>query len=250
MSTNTPNYNLEKPNEEEFYDVNVQNGNMDKIDSAINALAVEVASGVTQEDLTAIDTKLDGINQGVDEINGKSDQIKQNTETIKTITDATKTVVDSINTNTGAHIPISFRGTTNLTANTWYTIYNATGKGFLDTAFVSSVGTGTNTRISIEITIDDVVVSTTTINPVNAEEWATGIFNPNMLSVENNRIQTFRVSNAAINPSVALNGGYSSILDGVSHLLATPLRFNKSLKVRIKNEQSQACHYYVLGGLV
>lgn len=82
MSTNTPNYNLEKPNEEEFYDVNVQNGNMDKIDSALKTLAVEVASGVTQEDLTAIDTKLDDINQGVDEINGKSDQIKQGVDNI------------------------------------------------------------------------------------------------------------------------------------------------------------------------
>jgi|GEM_PF-2234983 len=82
MSTNTPNYNLEKPNEEEFYDVNVQNGNMDKIDSALKTLAVEVASGVTQEDLTAIDTKLDDINQSVDEINGKSDQIKQGVDNI------------------------------------------------------------------------------------------------------------------------------------------------------------------------
>lgn len=82
MSTNTPNYNLEKPNEEEFYDVNVQNGNMDKIDSALKTLAVEVANGVTEEDLTAIDTKLDGINQGVDEINGKSDQIKQGVDNI------------------------------------------------------------------------------------------------------------------------------------------------------------------------
>lgn len=82
MSTNTPNYNLEKPNEEEFYDVNVQNGNMDKIDSALKTLAVEVANGVTEEDLTAIDTKLDGINQGVNEINGKSDQIKQGVDNI------------------------------------------------------------------------------------------------------------------------------------------------------------------------
>ncbi|WP_431808812.1 hypothetical protein [Lysinibacillus sphaericus] len=82
MSTNTPNYNLEKPNEEEFYDVNVQNGNMDKIDSALKTLAVEVANGVTEEDLTAIDTKLDGINQGVNEINGKSDQIKQGIDNI------------------------------------------------------------------------------------------------------------------------------------------------------------------------
>lgn len=88
MSTNTPNYNLEKPNEEEFYDVNVQNGNMDKIDSALKTLAVEVESGVSQEDLTAIDTKLDDINQGVDEINGKSDQIKQGVDNLNTKQDS------------------------------------------------------------------------------------------------------------------------------------------------------------------
>lgn len=84
MSKNTPNYNLEKPGTEEFYDVNVPNGNMDKIDSALKTLAEEVASGVTQEDLTAIDTKLDNINQGVGEIKGKSDQIKQDIATVST----------------------------------------------------------------------------------------------------------------------------------------------------------------------
>ncbi|MGE7840142.1 glycine-rich domain-containing protein [Lysinibacillus sp. NPDC093712] len=88
MSTNTPNYNLEKPNQDEFYDVNVQNGNMDKIDSALKTLAGEVASGVTQEDLTTIDTKLDGINQGVGEIKGKSDQIKQGVDNLNTKQDS------------------------------------------------------------------------------------------------------------------------------------------------------------------
>lgn len=30
MATNTPNYNLEKPAQTDFYDVDVQNANMDK----------------------------------------------------------------------------------------------------------------------------------------------------------------------------------------------------------------------------
>lgn len=98
MSTNTPNYNLEKPNEEEFYDVNVQNGNMDKIDTVLKTLDDKIADGVTHEDINVVNGKLDDIKQGVDGINIKSDQIKQNTETIKTTTNATKTVVDNTKT--------------------------------------------------------------------------------------------------------------------------------------------------------
>lgn len=104
MPTNTPNFNLEKPNVEEFYDVGVQNANIDKIDTTLKTLTDVVADGVTQEDLTVIDAKLDDINQGVGEINGKSDQIKQNTETIKTTTNATKTAVDNIITKINAGV--------------------------------------------------------------------------------------------------------------------------------------------------
>lgn len=38
MPNYTPNYNLEKPTEDEFYDVGVQNGNMDKLDETIASI--------------------------------------------------------------------------------------------------------------------------------------------------------------------------------------------------------------------
>lgn len=139
MSTNTPNYNLEKPNEEEFYDVNVQNGNMDKIDSALKTLAVEVANGVTEEDLTAIDTKLDGINQGVNEINGKSDQIKQGV-------DNANTKLDKLG-NTGGTAIFNTKGTVSWTCpdgvrKVWLTIFGGGGGGGGGGATTASVGGG------------------------------------------------------------------------------------------------------------
>lgn len=51
MPTNTTNYNLVKPTEEEFYDVNVQNNNMDILDSALRTLQNAIASGATEEEL-------------------------------------------------------------------------------------------------------------------------------------------------------------------------------------------------------
>ncbi|MFJ7916715.1 MULTISPECIES: hypothetical protein [unclassified Lysinibacillus] len=91
MPKSTPNYNLEKPNQDDFYNVDVQNKNMDKIDTTLKVLDNKIADGVTHEDLNAIDVKLD-------DINSKSDQIKQNTETIKTTTNSTKIVVDNTKT--------------------------------------------------------------------------------------------------------------------------------------------------------
>lgn len=39
MATNTPNYNLVKPGDNDFYNVAVDNGNMDIIDTVLKALA-------------------------------------------------------------------------------------------------------------------------------------------------------------------------------------------------------------------
>ena len=54
MSTNTPNYNLEKPDANEFYDVNVQNDNLDAIDQALkdnsDAAAANTQSASDNED--------------------------------------------------------------------------------------------------------------------------------------------------------------------------------------------------------
>lgn len=61
MSTNTPNYNLEKPHEDEFYNVDVPNTNMDKIDAALKALS-DALGGIDLTNLlqaiTAVDNKV------------------------------------------------------------------------------------------------------------------------------------------------------------------------------------------------
>lgn len=67
MSTFTKNYNLEKPAQNDFYDIDVQNKNMDKIDSALRKLRLTFpASGwsssapytqtINELDVTATDT--------------------------------------------------------------------------------------------------------------------------------------------------------------------------------------------------
>lgn len=53
MSTHTPNFNLEKPDVDEFYDVGVLNANMDKIDLNIKDVSDEI-----EQHLTDVPTKL------------------------------------------------------------------------------------------------------------------------------------------------------------------------------------------------
>lgn len=50
MATNTPNYNLVKPAQTDFYNVNDFNGNSDKIDAALKALA-DLIGGISVSDL-------------------------------------------------------------------------------------------------------------------------------------------------------------------------------------------------------
>lgn len=49
MATNTPNYNLQKPAPNEFYNVAVQNENMDKIDKALEEISKQ-GDGIIQQD--------------------------------------------------------------------------------------------------------------------------------------------------------------------------------------------------------
>ncbi|MFO1444070.1 tail fiber protein [Bacillus sp. Bva_UNVM-123] len=49
MATNTPNYNLQKPAPDEFYNVAVQNKNMDKIDKALEEISKQ-GDGIIQQD--------------------------------------------------------------------------------------------------------------------------------------------------------------------------------------------------------
>ncbi|MEG6615401.1 pyocin knob domain-containing protein [Peptococcaceae bacterium 1198_IL3148] len=51
MASETPNYQLLKPDPNDFYDVNVANTNMDKIDTILKQLASAIASGATAEQI-------------------------------------------------------------------------------------------------------------------------------------------------------------------------------------------------------
>lgn len=55
MAEQTPNYNLTKPDLEEFYDVEVQNNNMDIIDVALKGLEEDKAASA---DLTSLEQKV------------------------------------------------------------------------------------------------------------------------------------------------------------------------------------------------
>lgn len=54
MPTNTPNFKLIKPTQEEFYDVKVPNNNMDIIDRLLKEFQDAITSGATEQELTAI----------------------------------------------------------------------------------------------------------------------------------------------------------------------------------------------------
>ena len=60
MANYTPNYNLKKPIDSEYYDVADQNGNMDKIDTALNTLNSKITgnsysnSGLTFTDCALV----------------------------------------------------------------------------------------------------------------------------------------------------------------------------------------------------
>lgn len=53
-STNTTNFNLIKPGQEEFYNVDVPNTNMDTIDGVLKALQDAINSGASEQDLTTL----------------------------------------------------------------------------------------------------------------------------------------------------------------------------------------------------
>lgn len=61
MASETTNYQLVKPDPEEFYDVRVPNGNMDKIDTALKALS-EALDGI---DLVTLSQAISNVDQRV-----------------------------------------------------------------------------------------------------------------------------------------------------------------------------------------
>lgn len=56
MATYTANYNLEKPDQSEYYDVDVFNGNADVIDSALKGLREDVDAAVPKDSIYVIYT--------------------------------------------------------------------------------------------------------------------------------------------------------------------------------------------------
>lgn len=58
MPTNTTNFNLIKPGQDDFYDVSVPNANMDTIDGILKTLQDAVNSGATEQELAQIREEL------------------------------------------------------------------------------------------------------------------------------------------------------------------------------------------------
>jgi len=54
MPTKTTNYNLIKPEQDEFYDIAVPNANMDKIDGALKTLQDAINTGVNEQEIAVI----------------------------------------------------------------------------------------------------------------------------------------------------------------------------------------------------
>jgi phage-related tail fiber protein len=58
MPTNTTNFNLVKPGQDDFYDVSVPNANMDTIDGVLKTLQDAINSGATEQELAKIREEL------------------------------------------------------------------------------------------------------------------------------------------------------------------------------------------------
>lgn len=72
LNTTTPNYALVKPTSEEFYDVSVPNGNMDKIDAALKALS-DALGGI---DLSTLSQAIQNVDKKVTEHSGDDNKHK------------------------------------------------------------------------------------------------------------------------------------------------------------------------------
>lgn len=57
-NTETPNYQLLKPGQDDFYNISVPNENMDKIDTVLKQLADAIAGSTTQEQIEELETAI------------------------------------------------------------------------------------------------------------------------------------------------------------------------------------------------
>lgn len=61
MATNTTNYNLVKPSENEYYDININNSNLDIIDTEIKKINDTLSSVSTDAQSTSFDNSSNGM---------------------------------------------------------------------------------------------------------------------------------------------------------------------------------------------
>lgn len=61
MATNTTNYNLVKPSENEYYDININNSNLDIIDTEIKKINDTLSSVSTDAKSTSFDNSSNGM---------------------------------------------------------------------------------------------------------------------------------------------------------------------------------------------
>ncbi|MBD8037076.1 hypothetical protein H9635_09995 [Solibacillus sp. A46] len=102
MAGQTPNFKLVKPAPEQFYDVAVPNGNMDKIDAALKELQENDDLTQIEQDLSELETK---VTTHLDEINPHSETKSRtinvgNTREFKTIQSA----INSLKKNLGGKV--------------------------------------------------------------------------------------------------------------------------------------------------
>ena len=78
MATNTTNYNLVKPSENEYYDINVSNSNLDIIDTEIKRVNDRLDSVSTDAQSTSFDNSSNGM-----EATNVQDAIEENKQSIE-----------------------------------------------------------------------------------------------------------------------------------------------------------------------
>ena len=96
MATNTTNYNLVKPSENEYYDINVSNSNLDIIDTEIKKVNDRLDSVSTDAQSTSFDNSSNGM-----EATNVQDAIEENKTSIlsleKLVGEANKTLIEECN---------------------------------------------------------------------------------------------------------------------------------------------------------
>ena len=94
MANNTTNYNLVKPSENEYYDINVSNSNLDIIDTEIKKVNDRLDSVSTDAQSTSFDNSSNGM-----EATNVQDAIEENKQNIE----ANKTSILSLQEELGTN---------------------------------------------------------------------------------------------------------------------------------------------------